>query len=297
MKKQKPKPASAKRKAKAHRRELEPKRSNWVEDKLEWLPVYVHHESVAFMSKEEEEEEDATDEESNIDGTNDDHGHSDDHHRGHEQSTPADGEIQELHQHHDISIISWNVLADSYCNRSSHKNLPMKFQNRVFDRKQRQHHVRQTLRLVSTVLRPDLIALQEVDPPLGITTCLKEMGYDGAVETPACPDGRNGRVDSCGLYFPLAKWKCLEHETVQLDNLATLQSGNDNFFKKNEELRRRKNGMSSTTSSNLQGLQTSFIRKNVALLVRLEHVGTGKEIVVAVAHLFWNPAYEYVKVS
>ncbi len=45
-----------------------------------------------------------------------------------------------------IGLICWNVLADSYCNRRSHRKLPLVYQNHVFDKHQRQHHVRQTLR-------------------------------------------------------------------------------------------------------------------------------------------------------
>jgi hypothetical protein len=44
-----------------------------------------------------------------------------------------------------VGIVCWNVLADSYCSRRSHRNLPMAYQNHVFDRHRRQHHVRQVL--------------------------------------------------------------------------------------------------------------------------------------------------------
>lgn len=272
MKKQKSKPVSKKRGAKAKTQLEGHNRRSWVEDKLDWIPADLHHQTANFkpVTTDEWSDDDPRQFTSNVEG-------------------------EKENKEYDLSIISWNVLADSYCNRSSHKNLPIKFQRRVFDRKQRQHHVRQTLRILSTRLSPDLIALQEVDPPPQISACMKDLGYGGAVETPASPDGRNGRVDSCGLYFQTSKWKCLEHETVQLDDLATLQSGRNDATEQ-KELRRKDSGRSSTCN-NLQGLQTSFIRKNVALLVRLEHAASGREIVVAVAHLFWNPAYEYVKVS
>jgi hypothetical protein len=45
-----------------------------------------------------------------------------------------------------VALVCWNVLADSYCNRRSHQHLPMVYQNHVFDKPQRQHHVRQILR-------------------------------------------------------------------------------------------------------------------------------------------------------
>jgi mRNA deadenylase 3'-5' endonuclease subunit Ccr4 len=273
MKKQKQKRASKKRSTGVKKKTEENKPNSWVEDRLEWIPVDLHHR--ADQSSDDDVEED-------------DNEH-------HDHPAPAIKTLRGHHKEHDFSVVSWNVLADSYCNRTSHRNLPMASQRIVFDRKKRQHLVRQTLRLLSTRLSPDLIALQEVDPPLEIAACMKELGYGGAVETTASPNGRIGRVDSCGLFFQSSKWRCLEHATVQLDDLATLQSGKSNTGGPKAVLR-NDTGRSSV-NSNLQGLQASFIRRNKALLVRLEHAVTGREIVVAVAHLFWNPAYEYVKVS
>jgi uncharacterized protein with PIN domain len=49
------------------------------------------------------------------------------------------------------------------------------------------------------------------------------------------------------------------------------------------------------TNYNLQGLQQSFLRRNGALIARLLHKQTGKTVVVANTHLYWNPACEHVK--
>lgn len=181
----------------------------------------------------------------------------------------------------DFSIITWNVLADSYCSMRSHRGLPEKFQRHVFDRPQRQHHVRQILRrFVSTLGRP-ILALQEVDAPLQVNATLKELGYQG-IETPTSLGGKMGRVDACGLYFDSDKWKYVDSEIIQLDDLATLRS--------------KANGKLSTFArSNLQGLQSNFVRKNMGLLVRLESLQTNSQIVIAVPHLYWNPYYGYVK--
>jgi mRNA deadenylase 3'-5' endonuclease subunit Ccr4 len=182
-----------------------------------------------------------------------------------------------------VSIVSWNVLADAYCSPRSHQQLPLKFQRHVFDRNQRQHHVRQSLRRMAVSLAPDMFALQEVDPPLEVGACMKELGYEG-VETPSNPGGKDGRVDACALYYCRDQWKCLDHQIVRLDDLATLRSNSTNT------------NTPDAARSNLQGVQTSFIRKNMALLVRLEHLQSKRQLVVAVLHLYWNPAYEYVKV-
>lgn len=49
-------------------------------------------------------------------------------------------------------------------------------------------------------------------------------------------------------------------------------------------------------NSNVQGMQMSLLRRNMAVLVRLRHRLTNQTVVVANAHLYWNPGFEYVKV-
>ena len=131
---------------------------------------------------------------------------------------------------------------------------------------------------------------------------MKSLGY-GVVETYTSPDGRNGRVDSCGLYFREESWKCSTNVTIFLDDLAILRSSTSSENESQAQLpeaiakKRGKGGSSSSTNSgSLKGLERSFVRKNVALLASLEHKNTGRKVAVVVAHLFWNPAYEYVKV-
>jgi mRNA deadenylase 3'-5' endonuclease subunit Ccr4/uncharacterized protein with PIN domain len=264
---------------------------NWVASRLQWIPFDEFHGAQAngggddddeFVSENEEEKDDCS-ENSNFDR-----------HQAAEES-PEDP--------NSIKIVSWNVLADSYCNRSSHRDLPMKYQAVVFDRKKRPYLVRKTLKYLTNTLRPDLVCLQEVDPPLGIAKVMSEMDY-GVCETIASKDGRNGRVDSCGLYYCNQLWTCLEHETIRLDDLAMLRSGTVEeseavtrklYSRSSSSFGENNNGKNNGRSSSLQGLQCSFIRKNVTLLARLEHKVTKQQIVVAVAHLFWNPHYEYVK--
>jgi len=163
MKKKKAKTAGqkhrAKVKAKAKLEEME--RGNWVEDRLDWVDVVDRHghdlddetgDEVLFNapSRNDEDNSDLQTSIQKVDGN-------------FEKDLRADQSKQQLL---DFSIISWNVLADAYCSRSSHKNLPPKFQSRVFNRNQRQHQIRQTLRLFVSKLSLDIITLQEVDPPL-----------------------------------------------------------------------------------------------------------------------------------
>ena len=90
------------------------------------------------------------------------------------------------------------------------------------------------------------------------------------------------RVDSCALYYKSDVWTSIEVECISLDDLATLCSKNGIF--------------TPSTRASLMETESNFLRKNVALLVRLKHIETKQEVVVAVAHLFWNPLYQDVKV-
>lgn len=157
MRKNKAKTALQKRRAraKAKSRQKEKERENWVQDRLDWVKL---------------SDQDADfDYESDTEYSNDQPEHCEEQPISQEDNQKVDRKVVEKQNDqllHDFSIICWNVLADSYCSRSSHKNLPSKFQSRVFNRNQRQHHVRQTLKLFDKKLSPDFIALQEVDPPL-----------------------------------------------------------------------------------------------------------------------------------
>ena len=138
---------------------------------------------------------------------------------------------------------------------------------------------------------------------------MRSLGY-GVVETDASPDGRVGRVDSCGLYFCEQKWKCLDHETIRLDDLAIRRTSPETdggeriaqnkspYFSNCKELgsRRIMNDSLDPKRTNLKGLQQSFVRKNVSLLAKMEHKSSKQQVVIVVSHLFWNPAYDYVKV-
>jgi mRNA deadenylase 3'-5' endonuclease subunit Ccr4 len=195
---------------------------------------------------------------------------------------------------HDISILSWNVLADAYCTFRSHPHLPLKFQRHVFDRPQRQHHVRRTLKRLAPMT--DLMALQEVDSPLEVQACMQELGYQG-LQTPTSAGGNDGRVDSCALYWNSKQYTLIEHEIVRFDDIAIMCTATKSTSEGGKTIQVEEGATSSSTmTNNLSGVQSSFCRKNMGLLVRLKHEPSNREIVVAVVHLYWNPVFEYVKV-
>jgi mRNA deadenylase 3'-5' endonuclease subunit Ccr4/uncharacterized protein with PIN domain len=172
-----------------------------------------------------------------------------------------------------VRIVSWNILAQAYCTRRSHHHLPPMYQNYVFSPPMRKVMLRKSLERFCN-LQVDVFCLQEVD--MDLNDMLE--GYDSVLTPTVTGGGGGGRVDACGIYFFKENWKLVEHELVRLDDLATL-------------------GQSSTTGieSNLQGLSTSFLRRNVAILCRLQHRQTKQQIVVCNAHVYWNPEYSYVK--
>jgi len=131
-------------------------------------------------------------------------------------------------------------------------------------------------------LLPDIWALQEVDMDEVLAKYLTSMGYEG-IETPRMKigAGAGGKADSCGLYFRKDRFEVLEQEMIRLDDLATLMPNDTKI---------------DSINNNLQSLQRSFLRRNVAMLVRLQSIDSpDMTLVVAVAHLFWNPICEYVK--
>lgn len=183
-----------------------------------------------------------------------------------------------------VSIISWNILAETYCRRRSHRNLPPSSQKEVFDRERRRQHVKRTLSMLLTQNKNvDVVCLQEVDRPEVIDT-MCELGFASfASSSPMAVKGGGvgGKVDAVYTFVNKNVWTIEEELMVRFDDLA----------------HRRANGMDFTTSRHLQGIQHSFLRKNAAILIRIRHRQTGRTAVVANAHLFWNPAFEYVKVQ
>lgn len=163
MRKPKGKTAAQKRRARAKvkSRQQEKERENWVQDRLQWISVSDHHNLDFVDDIDDKVQLDLLQQKVEIEDDEIVISCEDD--QSVENETKENENKEPLH---DFSIICWNVLADSYCSRSSHKNLPRKSQSRVFNRNQRQHHVRQTLKFLDEKLSPDLVALQEVDSPL-----------------------------------------------------------------------------------------------------------------------------------
>jgi mRNA deadenylase 3'-5' endonuclease subunit Ccr4/uncharacterized protein with PIN domain len=173
----------------------------------------------------------------------------------------------------------------------------------------------------------DIFCLQEVDlDEIGQT--FRELGYEGIeTERTVAGGGAGGRSDACVIYWNADRWTLVEHELVRLDDLATLSStsttesstaetastssdgkngnGNDcsegdddngsNSDGRSSNYKSSKSYNNGNGNNNLQGLQQTFLRRNVALICRLRDNVSGTTLVVANAHLYWNPACEHVK--
>lgn len=197
-----------------------------------------------------------------------------------EQTVPDDGTLS-------LSLISWNILAHSYCSRTSQRGLPAEYQKIVFHGSRRRQRIMEILeRLVSE--EADILCLQEVDM-VEVSDALRKLGWEG-IETPRQKNGGGSgtRVDSCVVFVDPEHWRIKEHQVVEYDDLASLLSHPTSGTP-------GANRLSNLALTNLQGLKQSFLRRNVGLLVRLEDVHTGQTFVLANTHLFWNPNYEYIK--
>jgi hypothetical protein len=114
---------------------------------------------------------------------------------------------------------------------------------------------------------------------------------------------------------PPPTWEVLTHKVLFLDDLATLSTGSavpsserlgdesgaaaekPSDEQNQPSLSNRTAETSMPMQNNLQGLQQSFLRRNVALMVRIRHVATNETMLIVNCHLYWHPAYDYVKVS
>ena len=166
--------------------------------------------------------------------------------------------------------------------------LPTQYQKRVFHGHHRRDNVIRALERFASPsgnVCADVMCLQEVDMD-EIRVALEGCGYR-CVETPraaAGAGGTGGRVDSCSIFVREETWKIVDHELVRLDDLATLAPTSSASPTSDDD---EASQTRPTVSNNLQGLQQSFLRRNVALLVRIQHVSTGETAVVANCHLYW----------
>lgn len=214
-----------------------------------------------------------------------------------------------------ISVASFNILAEAYLTPRSHKNLPAEYQEVVFDPRRRRRLLCDTLKHLAEKF--EVICLQELDTALwdDVVSCFADLGYDfvhayrsgkthatstknGSINAnTTARDNKSGnrkkreesRPDGCAIFYCVKKWECTSFQAVQFNDL-TQDNGKLNGNNDTSHI--------SSSSHALCGIIDSYIRHNTALIVALQSVvKPDVSVIVTNMHLYWNPAYEYVKLS
>lgn len=220
-----------------------------------------------------------------------------------------------------ITIASFNILAESYLTPRSHK-LPTEYQAVVFQRHLRRRLLCDTIKILAKQF--DVLCLQELDKRLWdvVVTCFAELGYNyvhsyrsGTTHTSqsdtSSPTSSNTNTtstiidgnerkkeeyrpgDGCAIFYCASKWKCISYEAVQFDDLAE-----EHDTRYNKPSSASTNTPTNSSSHALCGIIESYKRHNTALVVAFQSVvQPAQEVIVGNMHLYWNPLYEYVKLS
>ena len=158
--------------------------------------------------------------------------------------------LNENEVHLEFSVCSFNVLADAYCTKRSHRNLPIASAEIAFNRDLRGKLLLDTLDKLASLF--DIICLQEVDDALEklIVDHMMKLNYSYVYAPrngkPRTPDnvmknhletGKNRgarnkyytdkaegvadkRSDGCATFFSNKKWKCKSFDVINFDDLA-----------------------------------------------------------------------------
>ncbi len=144
----------------------------------------------------------------------------------------------------------------------------------------------------------------------------------GSVKEKTKNTKNTSRSDGCATFYNRSKFKCIRYESVNFDDLAEesrpLLTDRINVEKKAnsvdemcskegsalqiEEKSRKRIQNRKKKKDPLSGIIASYRRRNTALLIELEarhqsELLTAQNIIIANAHLYWHPGYEYVKLS
>jgi mRNA deadenylase 3'-5' endonuclease subunit Ccr4 len=165
-------------------------------------------------------------------------------------------------------------------------------------------------------------------PREGSPICSSDIPRTGDEESTAGPavpvseppgKRKQKRCDGCATFYKLSKWKCVNYEVINFDSLAeddrpplredfsskaAGDSDASSTLKVSEEASKPKYKRKSKKLNALSGIVASYRRRNAALLIELKRndpqflktVET-QNVIIANAHLYWHPGYEYVKLS
>jgi len=241
-----------------------------------------------------------------------------------------------------VSIVSFNMLAESYISPRSHPNLPNSFASIVFEPSKRRELLTKTLhKLIHGPFRDlDILCLQEVDLyDEVVEPFMKNHGYLGfstKIKSANLNPNSHKKVDSCAIFWRKRTLDCIEQHIVEFDdlskeefiienkkeftkvktivdkpdqnNLRSSMTNNDaptidihgnpyptnpsTYYNKKKKIQYRKQ-----TPSSLTGVIQSFLRHNASCILLFKHKEQSNIFAVTSTHLYWNPEYEYVKLS
>src|SRR6056300_499574 len=156
-------------------------------------------------------------------------------------STSQQQQQQQQQAEEEFNVVSWNILAEQYLKPRSHPNLPKEYADVVFNMKTRRKLLTDTLQRfcspknfddTSKHNKWDVLALQELDlhqPEDPIIPVLESWGYT-VVKTTS-----DQRRDCCAIAFDASKFRMLEMEVVQFDDLATMRIPNNDSSGSNDD--------------------------------------------------------------
>ena len=138
-------------------------------------------------------------------------------------ASPQHSDNQQDKEESWISLISWNVLAHSYCSRASQRKLPPVYQKTVFHPHKRKKRILDILARFAAE-EADILCLQEVDMEEIGDFFVKTLEWEGIETSRQKHAGSGVKLDSCVVYVNPEQWKICEHTVVTFDDLATVCS-------------------------------------------------------------------------
>lgn len=168
-----------------------------------------------------------------------------------------------------FTVLSYNILCDIYTSDKTYGYTPSRALKWAYRKK-----------LISQEIDnydADIICMQEVsrDAFNSWDDELKDEGYDSIYKQKphAKSASHRGQIDGCATFFRREKFKLLDKFDIDYAFLG------QKYFDKDPST------WSRVTS-----------KTHIGQVSVLEHIGTGKTILVANTHIFWNPAMSDVKV-
>ncbi|PVG01000.1 hypothetical protein CPB86DRAFT_699993 [Serendipita vermifera] len=172
-----------------------------------------------------------------------------------------------------LSVMSYNILNEKYATSQMYGYTPTWALAWA--------HRKDKIMAEILELKSDIVCLQEVDQEQYesfFQPTLNDQGYDGCYSAKSraktMTDAKRREVDGCAIFFKSDRFKLVEHSAIEFMSVALQRSD----LAKTEDMFNRV-----TT------------KDHIALACLLEEINTGIRLIVANAHVFWDPEFSDVK--